>query len=189
MRFSEHPGISKQALSDVIFMQHNRILPPGNILPVSYEAALKLIEPYLIDSIIFHSCPNDCIVFRGEYAELEACPICHSSRFLMDNIPAKRFTYLPIGPILEYLFGTTSLSKIVQSHAPRTDTCMYDIHDSPSWKDAYSATGQFRGDKRGIGFALCTDGVNPFSSNKVTYSMWPIVVNVELTTANTLLFQ
>ena len=109
--FSEHPGISKQAL--VIFMQHNRILPPGNILPVSYEATLKLIEQYLIDSIVFHSCPNDCIVFRGEYAELEACPICHSSRFLMDNTPAKRFTYLSIGPRLERLFGTASLPKIV----------------------------------------------------------------------------
>ena len=109
--FSEHPGISKQAL--VIFMQHNRILPPGNILPVSYEGALKLIKPYLIDSIIFHSCPNDCIVFRGEYAELEACPICHSSRFLMDNTPAKRFTYLSISLRLERLFGTASLSKIV----------------------------------------------------------------------------
>ena len=44
--------------------------PYGNVLPASYEAALKLIEPYLIDSIVFHSCPNDCVVFRGKYAEL-----------------------------------------------------------------------------------------------------------------------
>ena len=177
--FSEHPGISKQALSDVISMQHHRILPYGNVLPASYEAALKLIEPYLIDSMVFHSCPNDCVVFRGKYAELETCPVCHASRFLIGGkIPAKRFTYLPIGPRLERLFGTASLSEIVQSHASRTGTCMYDVHDSPSWKAAYSSNGQFKGDLRGVGLALCTDGVNPFSSNKVCYSMWPIVLTL-----------
>ena len=41
----KHPGISKQALSDVIFMQYNRILPPGNIPPVSYEGA----QPWVPD--------------------------------------------------------------------------------------------------------------------------------------------
>ena len=58
--FSEHPGIRKSALSDILYMQHNNILPRNNCLPESYEAALKKIEPFLIKPVEFHACPNDC---------------------------------------------------------------------------------------------------------------------------------
>ena len=34
------------------------------------------------------------------------------------------------------------------------------------------------GDCRGISFALNTDDVNPYSQNKVNYSMWPIILMV-----------
>ena len=55
---------------------------------------------------------------------------------------------------------------------------MYDIHDSPSWRLAYSSDGTFSSDCRGISFALNTDGVNPYSQNRVSYSMWPIIMTV-----------
>ena len=31
--FSEHPGISKEALSDILMLEHAEVLPPGNKLP------------------------------------------------------------------------------------------------------------------------------------------------------------
>lgn len=34
------------------------------------------------------------------------------------------------------------------------------------------------GDPRGMLLQLSTDGVNPFSCNKVSYSMWPIMLSV-----------
>lgn len=122
----------------------------------------------------------DCIVFRGKYAELDECPFCGSSRYISGSIAAKRYTYFPLGPRLERLFGTSTLSEIIQSHlkVSRDDGYVYDIHDSPAWRNAYSSQGQFNGDHCGISFALCTDGVNPFSQNRVTYSMWPIVMTV-----------
>ena len=46
--FSEHPHVSKTAVSDILVMQHLEILPEGNVLPTSYNDALKLIQPYLI---------------------------------------------------------------------------------------------------------------------------------------------
>ena len=55
---------------------------------------------------------------------------------------------------------------------------MRDIHDSESWRRAYSTKGVFEGDCHGISLALCTDEVNPFSHNKVSYSMWPIVLAI-----------
>ena len=113
---------------------------------------------------------------------LDTCPVCHSSRFLTGSTPAKRYTYLPIGPRLERLFGTASLSEIVQSHLQLTndpdDDYMYDIHDSPAWREAYASTGQFEGDSRAVAFAMCTDGVNPYSQNRISYSMWPIVMTL-----------
>ena len=40
------------------------ILPEGHALPSTYESALLEIEPYLVQSVVYDVCPNDCIIFR-----------------------------------------------------------------------------------------------------------------------------
>ena len=80
-----------------------------------------------------------------------------------------------------YHFGTPNLASIVQNHIPSSskgNDIMYDIHHSPSWSEVYTKDGVFQGDQRGIAISLCTDGVNPFSQNRVTYSMWPVVLTL-----------
>ena len=179
--FSDHPGVSKEALSDMLKMQHLEVLPPGNKLPGSYCDIMKLVEPFLIQPILFHACPNDCIVFRGSYTDLNTCPTCNASRYVKQGVPAKRFSYLPVGPRLSRLFGTSSLSKIVQAHGlngGQTTPLIYDIHEASAWTSAYSSEGKFGSDSRGISFAMNTDGVNPYSQNRVSYSMWPIILTV-----------
>lgn len=179
--FSEHPGISKEALSDILSMEHREILPPGNKLPPSYTEAMKLVEPYLVQPIVFHVCPNDCLVFRGDYTSLDVCTICGASRYENPGVAAKRFTYLPVGPRLVRMFGTSNLSEIIQAHGlhcTEERACMYDIHDSPAWRLAYSSSGEFGSEYRSISFAFNTDGVNPYSQNRVSYSMWPIILTV-----------
>lgn len=42
----------------------------------------------------------------------------------------------------------------------------------------YDATGPFKGDPRGISFGFCTDGTNPYSKEKISYSMWPIMLSL-----------
>lgn len=96
-------------------------------------------------------------------------------------MPARRFTYLPVGPRLVRLFGTKNLAEIIQSHGLHQSskrTYLYDIHDSIAWKLAYSTTGQFASESRSISFAFNTDGFNPYSQNRVSYSMWPIILTV-----------
>jgi len=181
--FSEHPGISKEALSDILRLQHSEILPAGNKLPPSYNDALKLVEPFLIQPIIFHACPQDCMIFRKKYKDVMVCPYCGSSRYNKKGIPAKRFLYFPVGPRLVHLFGTANLSQIIQAHGlnsndSRLQQQVDDIHSSTTWKLAYSNDGQFEGDCQGISFAFNTNGVNPFSHNKVSYSMWPMILTV-----------
>ena len=178
--FSEHPGISKEALSEMLRVQHNEILPLENKLPSSYNEAMKLVEPFLIKPVVYHACPKDCILFREEFENLNACPKCGTSRYIELKIPAKRFAYLPVGPRLVRLFGTPNLAQIVQAHGLHADnsTKIYDVQSSLSWKLAYCTSGEFNDDYRGISFALNTDGVNPYSQNKVNYSMWPIILTV-----------
>ena len=178
--FSNHPSISKEALSDILKLEHNDILPPGNNLPSSYDDIMKLAEPFLIQPILFHVCPNDCVIFRGDFVGHSTCPTCGASRYA-SGVPAKRFTYLPVGPRLVRLFGTSNLSQIIQAHGLKyqdSSTVSYDVQNSPAWKLAYSSSGQFASDFRGISFAMNTDGVNPYSQNRVSYSMWPIMLTV-----------
>ena len=98
--FSEHPGISKEALSDILSLQHHEVLPRGNRLPASYSDVMKLVEPFLMQPICFHCCPNDCIVFRGLHTDLNTCPIYGTSRYAKPGIPNRTYTYLPVGPRL-----------------------------------------------------------------------------------------
>ena len=165
--FSEHPGLSKEALSDILEMEHCEVLPSGNQLPSSYGEAMKIVEPFLIQPIMFHACPNDCIIYRGDYTTLNSCPVCGISLYDSNGNPTKRFTYLPVGPRLVRMFGTPNLAKLVQAHGLRSNSeFMYDIHDSPAWEMAYSNIGEFNSEHRSISFAFNTDGVNPYSQNR-----------------------
>ena len=179
--FTSHPGTSKQALSELLRLEHS-ILPEDNILPDSYSSAFRLIEPHLIKPEVFHACINDCILFRNEYVNATECPKCKSHRYMHEasRIPFRKFIYLPLQPRLTRMFGSQNIAEILQSHGGslKHSPLMYDIHDSPIWKGAYSADGLFNGDKRGISLAFCTDGVNPYSHNRVTYSMWPIMLTL-----------
>lgn len=132
--FCEHPGISKSALSSMLTMQQS-MLPPGNNLPTSYEAALSAIEPYLVQPIVYDVCQNDCVIFRREHASLLECPKCGSKRYLSDQskVAVRRFTYLPLKPRLCRLFGNPNVAQILQSHCVvhhDDDDDIFDIHQS-----------------------------------------------------------
>ena len=109
--FSSHPSISKEAFSRNLKLWHY-ILPKGNCLPVSYREAYNIMKPYLVPEVVFHVCPNDCIVFRGEYKNSVTCPKCQESRYKSGkvNIPQRTFHYLPLGPRLARSFGTEDIS-------------------------------------------------------------------------------
>lgn len=77
------------------------------------------------------------------------------------------------------MFGTATIAEVLQSHSGDTESSMLqDVIGSGSWKSVYSETGFFKGDSRGLALQLSTDGVNPFSGNKVVYSMWPVMLTV-----------
>lgn len=155
------------------------MLSKGNLLPTSFKDAYRIIKPYVVPEVVYHVCPNDCILFRGEYKDKTICPKCNSPRFKGQNTPMRTFHYLPLGRRFKRNYGTATISELLQSHSGEkssSDTKMHDIHDSPKWKEAYSSSGVFQGDSRGLRLSMCLDGLNPWSKNKTNYSMWPIVL-------------
>lgn len=183
--FTSHPSISKQAFSENLHYLHEYILPQGNLLPKTYQEAYQCIKPFLIPEIVYHACLNDCIIFRKQYKNENQCPKC-KDRFKRDyqgrltRTPRWTFIYLPLSSRVVRSFGTASIAEALQSHQghatadAKQKVVLKDIHDSPVWKDLYSADGLFLGGPRGLSLSLCLDGLNPWNKNKTNYSMWPI---------------
>lgn len=65
--FTDHPYFSKEAFSDMLHMEHYSTLPKDNLLPSSYTTLMRIVAPYLVTPEVFDCCPNDCILFGGEY--------------------------------------------------------------------------------------------------------------------------
>ena len=74
-----------------------------------------------------HTCPNDCMLYRREHADLEAYVFCGASRYKRerDDIngegknkrpPIKVMCYCPIVPWLERLFGNKRHAKLLRWH-------------------------------------------------------------------------
>ena len=51
----------------------DKVLLSDNVLPGSCGEAKKLLKILGVEYISYHACPNDCILYRGEYADKEIC--------------------------------------------------------------------------------------------------------------------
>ena len=54
----------------------DKVLLCNNVLPSSCEEAKKLLKMLGVEYISYHACPNDCILYRCEYADKDICPKC-----------------------------------------------------------------------------------------------------------------
>lgn len=57
------------------------ILSNNNNLPKSMYEAKKTIKVLGLEYEKIHACPNDCIMYRNEFADLTQCPNCGASRW------------------------------------------------------------------------------------------------------------
>ena len=106
------------------------MLPKDNELPATTYETKQVVCPLELEIQKIHACPNDCILYRGEeYEKLDACPICHASRYKIrqddpgdvegdaehprKRIPAKVMRYAPIIPRLKRLFRNKDHAKLL----------------------------------------------------------------------------
>ena len=52
------------------------MLPKDNELPSTTYKEKQLVCPLGLEVQKIHACPNDCILYQGDYENLEACPVC-----------------------------------------------------------------------------------------------------------------
>jgi hypothetical protein len=61
------------------------MLPEGNQIAESVYEAKKIICPLGIEVEKIHACKNNCVLFCGNYADLDKCPKCGYDRYKRKN--------------------------------------------------------------------------------------------------------
>ncbi|MCO5566700.1 hypothetical protein L7F22_020378 [Adiantum nelumboides] len=148
-----------RALKHVDRLLNKQILPEGNHMSPTRPDAKKLLTNLEMDYDKIHACPNDCILFRNEYANLLLCPKCGAKRYREDTqgteVPAK---------------NTKSKDGVIHVSA-----------DSLAWNHIEKRWPAFKEEPRCLRFGLAMDGVNPFGLRSSSWSTWHVcLVNYNL---------
>ena len=60
----------------------------------------------------YDMCPNTCVAYTGPYSDLDTCPRCPMSRYHPETTtPRRRFTTVPIGPIIQAFYGSREMAE------------------------------------------------------------------------------
>ena len=111
-------------------LRSSGMLPDDNVLPNCMYEAKKVLSRMGMECQKIHSCPNDCVLYKNEYADLSKCPKCETSRYkkkkkVHSNCgderknkrqPLKVMWYLPIVPRLKRLFANANNTKKLRWH-------------------------------------------------------------------------
>jgi len=121
-------GWSDKSFNELLLLLKNMLLV-DNTLPKNHYAEKKILCPIGMEYPKIHACPNDCILYRHEYAELRNCPTCGVSCYKVNandcsadattykDRPSKVCWYLPIIPRFKRLFANAKDAKNLTWHA------------------------------------------------------------------------
>ncbi|KAA0066650.1 transposase [Cucumis melo var. makuwa] len=162
------------------------ILPTTNELPNSLYEAKKTLGALGMEYEKIHACPNNCCLYRKEFANATECPECGQSRWKnvkdrneeRKQIPSKVIWYFPPIPRFKRLFKSIECAENLTWHASERieDGKLRHPADSPAWKLVDFKWPDFGSEPRNLRLALSADGVNPHGDMSSKYSCWPIVM-------------
>ena len=73
-------GLSDKGFQELLKLLKN-LLPEGNTLLETTYKARKVVCPLGLEAQKIHACSNDCILYCGEYENLDSCPVCNACRY------------------------------------------------------------------------------------------------------------
>ncbi|PKA55268.1 hypothetical protein AXF42_Ash003905 [Apostasia shenzhenica] len=167
-------GWSNKGFSDLLQLL-KEILPAPNQLPISTYEAKKIICKLGMNYEKISACPNDCVLYKIEYIDLNQCPQYGKSRWKLcaddtkekHGVPAKVMWYLSSIPRFMRLFRNEEHTKNLTWHADGEgricDRMMRHPADSAQWKYFDFMYEDFAEDPRNLRLGLYTDGFNPHS--------------------------
>ncbi|XP_051150184.1 uncharacterized protein LOC127264725 [Andrographis paniculata] len=165
---------------DLLLTLLRDVIPDDVVLPKTYYEANKIMKELGFTCQIMDVCMDNCMLFTGEDADLQACVVCGERRFVegSSTVSEKRMRYFPLIPHLQRMFlsfkTTSSMRWHVESHVD--DGVLWHPTDSLAWKRFDLRNPLFSGDIRNVRLGLASDGFNPFGNMSVNYSIWPLVL-------------
>ena len=188
MKLKASSGWTDKSFTDLLGIL-KAMLPVENTLPETTYEAKQVLCPLGLEVRRIHACPNDCILYHKQYADLDACPVCKASRYKRKKSadegnkskrggPAKVVWYLPIIDRFKRIFANPNEAKLVRWHAMerRNDGMLRHPADSIEWRNIDRKHKDFAADPRNMRICLCTDGMNPFGDMSSTHSTWPVLI-------------
>jgi len=171
---------------DKIIEWARSILPEGNRLKENFYAAKSMMKPLGLGYQKIDMCPNFCMLYYLENAEMTECMTCGHSRYKPRTgrgktlVAYKKLRYFPITPRLQRLFMSPRTAEHMtwqQAHHA-VDGVMVHPSDGEVWKRFNSVHPHFSAESRNVRLGLCTDEFNPFGSFAAPYSCWPAILTV-----------
>ena len=69
-------GWSDASVNALLSLLKSTILPQINELPTSRDVAKSIVLEIGMEYKSIHACPNDCILYHGDYVATQSCPKC-----------------------------------------------------------------------------------------------------------------
>ena len=175
-------GCSDTYMDELFRTLSTTILPQPNSLPKTYREASEYLRRLGHSYKSYDVCPNSCKLFRGPWKNARVCPECRAPRKRRvgrSEVPYKVCRVFPLTPRLKRMFQSPMQAAAMTWWAAlgEEDGVMRHVSDSAQWKwinNRYRE--EFGSEDRNVRMALITDGFNPNSDKRGTYSIWPILL-------------
>ncbi|XP_060185905.1 uncharacterized protein LOC132615335 [Lycium barbarum] len=180
-------------VKDGLIIVESDALPEGEKFPPSFYESKKLVKGLGLNYKKIHACPNDCMLFRKEFAnkDINNYLICGASRWKnsIKKIPAKVLRHFPLKPRLQRLFVSSKTSKLMRWHYEERNRDGVPRHPAytEAWKAFETRHLEFAKDSCNVLLGLASDGFNSFGmmrSHMVLYQDGALMVNLHVLAAN-----
>lgn len=177
-------GLSGKAMDAILELLVD-LLPVNNKVPHKYKDAKKTLQDLGLNYEKIDACVNDCILYRGTYAELELCLVCGVSRWIDagkrtngKKNRAKILRYFPLKERLQRLYMSLEIAKEMRWHKEQCPDDGDTRHPTTSeaWKSFDAQHPSFAVDPRNVRLGLASDGFNLNGDMSTSYSVWPVVL-------------
>ncbi|XP_019252797.1 PREDICTED: uncharacterized protein LOC109231602 [Nicotiana attenuata] len=178
-------GMSNVAFTNLLELLKEAF--PFAQLPESFYKVTSMIKDLGLDFEKIHACPNDCMLFWNDNANVDTCSVCGSSRWknvvnVLTNkktkTPEKVLRYFPLKPWLQRIFMCPETAEAMRWHATErpNDGNIRHPADGDAWKEFDSLHPEFSSDPRNVRLGLSSDGFNPFRTMSISHSTWHVML-------------